>query len=192
MTLRIADVDIRRDLDLSRLERLSEEAAEIADEEGALDGNQHYQDLSAASWEDVRDALEREATLIELFAGADNAADLESRFYGNCDPDDDRASLWNLDVGVAAAVLALNALGAHTCSSCNGGAFDGVHAADMPCVRFFPGDASAEVLVRLAKAAGAGLIEDEGRAVLYGRTVLDLQRFAVAALEMQSGADPNP
>jgi hypothetical protein len=84
--------------------------------------------------------------------------------------------------------MALNALGAHTALSCNGGAFGGVHLRNRPSVRFYIQNLSVEVLLQLARDAHVGPAEEEGRVLLYGRSVLDLQRFAALALERYGAA----
>jgi hypothetical protein len=182
MKLRVASIKIRQALDFSSLEALSDEDADEADDDGYLDGNQHYQDLRASTWQDVRYALAREENLTRTFLDAEHPDLAERDFYAARNLDDEQESLWGLDVGVAAAVVALNVLGARTSLSCNGGAFGGEHFRDMPCVRFFPGSASQNYLLKLAGQARVGLVEENGRALLYGRTIRDLQRFAAAAL----------
>ena len=183
MKLRVASVEIRQALDLGSLEALSDEAADAADDDGYLDGNQHYQDLRASTWHDVRFALAHEADLIHAFLDSEYPDVAERDFYDTRDLDNEQESLWGLDVGVASAVVALNALGAHTALSCNGGAFGGEHFRDRPCIRFYIGTASLEHLLDLARQAQIGLVEEDARALLYGQTVLDLMRFASAALD---------
>lgn len=176
-------IEIRHDLNVSRLDLLSEEMRDAADESGELDGNSHYNDLSVASWNDVAHALVSEASLIhKLEASSDPAAE-ERAIYEARDGSEDRDVLWHLDVGVAAAVMALNALGAHTVLSCNGAEFGGTHFRDYPSIRFFPHEAEIDELLDLARNSGVGLVEEDGRALLYGRTVRDLQCFAALALE---------
>ena len=72
MKLRIASVEIRQALDLGSLEALSDEAADAAEEDGYLDGNQHYQDLRISTWQDVRYALESEARLIQILLASEH------------------------------------------------------------------------------------------------------------------------
>ncbi|MBS0298178.1 MAG: hypothetical protein JSR45_17905 [Proteobacteria bacterium] len=175
--------EIRQNLDLSLLEILSDEALDAADDVGELDGNQHYSDLSIATWDDVRFALEREASLIEEIARALDPAAAEQTALEARDDDDEREALWHLDIGVAAAVVALNALGAHTVLSCNGGAFGGSHLRDFPSIRFCPRRVRVEVLLELARDSDVGLDVEEHRALLYGRSIEDMQRFAALALE---------
>lgn len=193
--IHLPDLEIRRELEPGELDGLSEAAADAADEEGYLDGNQHYQDLRTASLDDVRFALERERNLIQVFAAAADPAAAELAFMDSRDPDDERLALWNLDVGIAAPVLALGVLGAHTVLSCNGGAFGSPHFRDIPCIRFYPATANLEVLLDLAARAGVGLVAEGRRGLLYARSILDLQLFATLALDNsrppQSDGTPN-
>jgi hypothetical protein len=170
---------IRQELDSSRLQPLSEEARDAADESGELDGNQHYLDLSAANWTDVAYALEAETKLI----GCDDPPAALQILQEKWDLEDEREVLWHLELGVAAPVLALNALGAHTALSCNGGAFGGQHLREVPSVRFYPQTAKIDDLLALARDSGAGLVEEDGRALLYAPDIQCMQRFAALALE---------
>ena len=174
---------IRQELDAARMSVLSEEALEAADEAGELDGNQQYLDLSCATWADVAYALEVEARLIQEIKRSDDPEAVLLLIEEMRDGDDEREALWYLELGVAAPVMALNALGAHTALSCNGGEFGGHHLRPCPSIRFYPREASVERLLSLARESGVGLMEEEGRAVLYAVQVEDLQRFAALALE---------
>ena len=169
---------IRQELDAARLDLLSDHALEAADEAGELDGNHHYIDLSTASWEDVAYALSEEGRLLTELENASDPAELEARLCEARELKDEREALWHLDVGVAAPVIALNALGAHTALSCNGGVFGGRHLRDFPSVRFYPRHAPLDGLLAAARASGVGLIEEEGRALVYASSVQDLQQFA--------------
>jgi len=176
-------VVIRHEFEPDRLERLSDAALEAADDAGELDGNQHYQDLTLASWDDVRFALEQEAALIRELEASEDPAATEQAIADRRDDLEEREALWHLDIGMASAVMALNALGAQTSLSCNGGAFGGPHPGPFPCIRFYPGDAALEHLLEMAKDSGAGLIEEKGRLLLYADDVRVLQKFAALGVE---------
>lgn len=179
----MTEFEIRQELDQTRLEHLSEQDREAADELGELDGNQHYIDLSLATWDDVAYALREEGRLMELLQDCDDPSATLAMMQEAAGAQEERDMLWYLELGVAAPVMALNALGAHTALSCNGAAFGGVHLRDRPSIRFYPGDAAIDQLLELARDSGAGLVDEDGRALLYAHTVLDLQRFATLALE---------
>jgi len=169
---------IRQDLDVTRLEVLSDEALDAADDAGELDGNHHYVDLSTSTWADVAYALTEEGRLIRELEHSADPTGQEAKLYEARDLEDEREALWHLDVGVAAPVMALNALGAHTALSCNGGVFGGAHLRDYPSVKFYMRHAPLDGLLEAARASKVGLIEEEGLALLYAGSVQDLQRFA--------------
>ena len=175
---------IIRILDPDALGVLSEEDADRGEEDG-LEGNQQYRDLRGMSWDQVERALKQEAEFFDRLAAApdlDVEAELidEEREAAYFSEDD----LWGLDVGVISATIALSALGGTPVSSCNAGGFGGFHVAAFPYVAFFlPRSEAAEVLA-IAEVADVGLdVVAGGIARLYGRTDLDLHRFAQAALK---------
>lgn len=178
------DVDVRRDADPSRLAGVDADELARAAEDGDLAGNAMYQDLAACDWDDVADTLSAERDFIERLQGAadlDEAAEaIEEERLEMAGADE----LWNLDVGVAAATIALSALGAIPVSSCNAGGFGGHHQAHYPYVAFYIGPESLNAVSSLAAQAGVGLLVDEGGiAQVYGDTDLALLRFAEAALK---------
>ncbi len=180
---RIYPVLIERRIDIDLLADLSEEEADAGEEDG-LQGNQQYRDIRGITWEQLAEALQREAELFQRFAAAvdlDAEAELydeerEEAFF----PEED---LWGLDIGVIGAALALSAMGATTVSSCNAGGFGGRHVASFPYVAFFlPRDLADEVLA-IAEEADVGLdLVTGGIARLYGGADYDLHRFGRAAL----------
>jgi len=181
---------IIRVLNPDTLEVLSEEDADLGEEDG-LEGNEQYRDLRGMTWAQVAAALLQEAGFFDRLAAAaadlDNEAELIDEEREEADfPDDD---LWGLDVGVISATLALSALGAIPVSSCNAGGFGGHHVAAFPHVAFFlPRSAASEVLA-IAEAADVGLdVVEGGIARLYGRTDFDLHRFAQFALNRHDAA----
>ncbi|HXZ18009.1 MAG TPA: hypothetical protein VEH77_18950, partial [Roseiarcus sp.] len=95
---------------------------------------------------------------------------------------EDEPALWGLDVGVAAATIALSAYGATPVSSCNAGAFGGQHQAKHPYVAFYLPKALAAEIMHCAEESNVGLLCDEdGVAQIYGREEMDLHRFAETA-----------
>jgi hypothetical protein len=174
---------IARNLDVAALAILSDEEADAGEDDG-LQGNQLYRDMRGIDWDQVADALQREASLFRRFAACadldEEAALYEEEREEAMMPEED---LWGLDVGVVGATLALSALGATTVSSCNAGSFGGRHVAQFPHVAFFlPRDAAAEVLA-IAEEADVGLdVVEGGIARIYGQAQGDLHRFAEVAL----------
>jgi len=183
-------VEIVRRLDPHDLAQPGEDELDRGEEDG-LGDNQQYQDLRGASWDDVADALDREAALFERFeAAADLDAEAERLDEERANavfPEDD---LWGLDVGVIGATMALSALGATPVSSCNAGGFGGHHVARFPYVAFFATPHQAQLILAIAEDAAVGLdVIDAGIARLFGRTDVDLHRFGRAALRRFRGAN---
>ncbi|HXQ11088.1 MAG TPA: hypothetical protein VN805_08870 [Caulobacteraceae bacterium] len=186
-------VAIAQALDVDRVAALSDVDANEAGESGYLAGNQMYQDLRGYSWGDVAAALEIERRFIARLQAADDldneARQIDDERLDCFEPSD---GLWELDVGVAAATIALSALGATPVGSCNAGGFGGHHQARHPYVAFYANAGAAELILALAQAADVGLRGDEsGLAQLYGAGDLDLVRFAETALKSQ-GSTPHP
>jgi hypothetical protein len=95
-------VVIEQVLDVDSLAELSDTAANEADENGYLAGNQMYQDLRGYGWPDVARALRLERRLIAKLQEAEDL-DAEAMLI-----DDERLDcfepsdgLWGLDLGVA-------------------------------------------------------------------------------------------
>src|ERR1700716_1490756 len=131
--IRVFDVEVQRVLDTQSLHVVSEAEAEAAEDEGFLGGNQYYQDLRGWTWSEVRAVLDAEARAIARIALSADPAAAEARFEDERDADEDPIeALFGLDVGVAAAVLALSALGAMPYISCNAGSFGGPHQGARP------------------------------------------------------------
>jgi len=172
---------IQQTLDIDGLAVLTAEEADIADEEGLLAGNQHYQDLQTCDLDDLRFALKLERGLVERFRNAKDPAAEEVAFDGEREADDERAALWHLDVGVASAVLALVLLGGHTVLSCNGGEFGRVHTFSTPQIRAYLAAASADQLLDLARRAGVGVGQEGGLIVLYAHSCNAFMEFAAYA-----------
>lgn len=93
-----------------------------------------------------------------------------------------------LDLGTAAATLALNAAGCPTISSCNG---SHGHRYDYPTVAFFAPEAKLTLLRQAAEAARVGLLtDDEGWVEVFSDVPDGLLRFA-AEMRTRSSAFRN-
>ena len=186
-------VAIEQVLDVASLAKLSDAAADEADESGDLAGNRMYQDLRGYGWSDVARALVLEHRLI---AKLQEAEDLEAEAMRI---DDERLDcfepsdgLWGLDLGVASATIALSAFGAIPVASCNAGGFGGTHQSAYPYVAFFIEGADPETIVSTARAAGVGVRSDtDGVAQIFGASDLSLLRFAEAALKLNDHDTPS-
>jgi len=177
-------VPVRREVDPGKLATIDRGTLEAADDSGLLAGNTMFQDLSGCSWAEAAAVVTAEAGLItRLTTAADLDAEAEVVEEERYDAFEDSDALWNLDVGVIGAVIALSALGCAPISSCNAGAFGGQHQAQHPYVAFFLLVAALPEVLSLAEASGVGLILDpEGRAQLYSDRDLGLARFAELAV----------
>jgi hypothetical protein len=157
----IYPVAIEQTLDVASLAKLSDTAAEEADESGDLAGNQMYQDLRGYGWPDVARALALEHRLIATLQVAEDleaeAMRIDDERLDYFEPSD---GLWGLDLGVASAPIALSAFGAIPVSSCNAGGFGGTHQGGYPYVAFFIGGVDPEAIISTARAAGVGLRSD--------------------------------
>ena len=176
-------VEIRRELKTGDLAKASMEELEQAEEDGSLAGNRSYRDLRGFSWEEVRAALDAEIAMINRLKAAEDLEAEASAFEDlQATSFEDEPALWALDVGVAAATIALSAYGATPVSSCNAGAFGGQHQAKYPYVAFFlPSELAPEIML-CAEASDVGLVSDENGIVrIYGRGDMDLVRFAETA-----------
>jgi hypothetical protein len=176
-------VDLVRHFEASAL--VTPTASELRrGEADGLAGNQQYSDLQGMGWEEVADAVGREAVLFDRFEGAADIENEAERFdEERLEALDDAEALWGLDLGVAGATLALSALGAIPVSSCNAGGFGGHHTARFPHVAFYIGRASPAAILAIADAADVGLdVVDPGLGRLFGRADFDLHRFAEIAL----------
>jgi hypothetical protein len=182
-------VEVVRDLDPNALHELGEDHAKDAADSGYLAGNSMYSDLRGFGWTDVELAISFEQKVVDRLSQADDLeaaiADWDEERFLATEPAGD---LWGLDVGVAAATIALSAQGAAPVGSCNAGGFGGLHQASYPYVAFFAPRRVAGEIMALAEIAQVGLVSGaEGLAVLFGKTDLDLMKFARLSLQQASG-----
>ena len=146
-------------------------------------------DLRGFPWEEVRAALDAEIAVINRLKAAEDLEAEVSAFEDlQATSFEDEPALWGLDVGVAAATIAISAYGATPVSSCNAGAFGGQHQARYPYVAFFlPKELAPEIML-CAKASDVGLLCDENCSCLLidGRGEMDSVRFAETAWKRSS------
>jgi hypothetical protein len=183
-------IEIRREMKIADLAHASMEELEQAEEDGWLAGNRSYRDLRGIPWEEVRAALDAELAVINRLKAAEDLEAEVSAFEDlQATSFEDEPALWGLDVGVAAATIAISAYGATPVSSCNAGAFGGQHQARYPYVAFFlPKELAPEIML-CAEASDVGLLCDEnGIAQIYGQGEMDLVRFAETAWKRNSSA----
>lgn len=176
-------------LDLTGLAVLSVAEIEAAEDEGFLAGNQEYLDLSFLSVTDLADCISREDQLLGQFRGAPDSGAAERAFLANREVQDDVEALWHLDVGVAAATVALIASGAHPFLSCNGGVLGAHHSRPHPLVRFYLQNLAPRHLGDWLAGSGLSLSNEEGILVLHAERLEPFSVFARLALETLSEND---
>ena len=140
-----------------------------------------YRDLRGVNWGDASDSLEMEREILARVAG-----DLSVAEEAMCD--EELFRLGGLDLGVAAAVVALSAANCAPIASCNGGA--GHHEA-YPCIAFYCRENRLPDLLKAAELAGCGLESSgDGSVVLYANSVVPLLLFAEMLIEMRDQLKP--
>lgn len=185
-------VEIRRDMDEAKLAQISDDELEDAESEGSIAGNNAYQDLRGFSWRDIDATLSLECSIIERLKAA---PDLESAVRdfeeARTRSIDDHDALYNLDVGVAAGVVALSAIGAVPISSCNAGAFGGHHTATYPYIAFLIDGERMQDVIHCAEVANVGLKTDaSGIPQIFSNGDECFIRFAEAALALHHKQAP--
>lgn len=180
MKTRLFGIKIRQEVDPERLAEVPNEEFDRADEDGEIAGNQMYQDLRFMTWDDVADTIRIEKGIFNRLAGAaDIRSELRAIDEERFQEDDQLLALWGLDVGVAAATIALSAFGAAPVGSCNGGAFGDFHQDKHPYVAFYLPRERAASLQTLAAGAQVGLVcADDGIVRIFSRRIEDMMKFA--------------
>lgn len=173
------DVELRWDIQPERLSWPSHQ--ELEDPEATLGGNHHYQDLRGATWDEVSAMAKLEGRLMARIESAPCPSDESVAVLDELETatEGDEYPLLGLDLGVAAAVLAISAAGQIPVLSCNGGAFGGAHRGEHPYVAFHAQPEAIAQIMACARAVGAGLSDRDGLAVVYGRTIGVLRTFAL-------------
>lgn len=161
---------------------------------GFADGNWEYDaSYAQSSWDDAVEAAEVEAGLI---ATADARSATPAQFDELIDDeleDWQISALGGLDVGVAAAVYALNAAGCVTTTSCRG--HPGKYASagrDFPRVRFLTDAARAELVRAAAGASGCAFGVEPPIAEVFARTVTEMMAFVNHMLAARPSFDALP
>ena len=152
--------------------------SDLASDESFVRG---YIDLRGLTWEDACETLRLERDTLVREAGDISAVE-ESL------SDEEYCAIHGLDIGVAAAVVALSAANCAPFSSCNGGV--GHHEAH-PCIGFYCRKGRVRTLLKAAEIAGCGLANGEyGFLVLYAQSVAPLLLFAEKLIGMKDQLKP--
>jgi len=180
------DVPIDQALVVDQVAELSQAEADEADESGFLAGNQMYQDLRGCGWDELARTIVVERDFIIRLQQAEDleaeAAQIDDERLDCFEPSE---GLWELDIGVASATIALSALGAIPVGSCNAGGFGGQHQASHPYVAFYLDAADPELITSIARQVNVGLNNGaEGLVQIFAAGDLDLLSFAEKALNL--------
>lgn len=141
---------------------------EDAGDDSGLGCNRDYRDLRGKTWVDVRRVLECERRLID---------ELKARGWAS-DENGDGPEVEGLELGVAAAVTALSALGCIPFTSCNGGAFGGDHEANRLVVGFYARPEHCPVLEEVCLAVQTKLHCQHGALWMEAGVAEDMLRWA--------------
>lgn len=175
------EVEITRNVTATQLFWPERDAAE---DDRNLGCNREYYDLRDCSWSEAREVYIAEEILI---ARIENAADPDEEYEiieeeGAEEPDD----IFGLDIGVASTVVALSAAGCIPFSSCNAGAFGGLHHEWHPVVAFYARPNMVDLLLECAQEAGTGLESNEtGELIIYADDIRLMRAFAAALMSRQ-------
>jgi hypothetical protein len=156
-----------------------------------FDGNRLYDPgILDADWDDVRDAIEIEKDLISAADAGSTTADEFDAILDEDLEDWQAMALRGLDVGVAAAVLALSAAGCATSSSCRGHHAQHPSPFVVPEVVFWTNPERAGVIREVAAKVGCAFgVGDEGRASVWAPSVVEMAEFAGALLAERATLD---
>lgn len=164
-----------------------------ASADSGLGCNRLYIDLRRLTWTEAKRVLALERQLIRKVESHANPIELEEFVAEELSAIGD--SLYGLDVGVAAAVVALSAARCIPFNSCNGGAFGGHHQEVYPLVAFYTRNRSVDLIISAAEEANIGLYGQQFL-VAYADDVRKLMDFSERLIK-RSGSfrllrDPRP
>jgi hypothetical protein len=145
--------------------------------------NHCYEDLRGLSWQEARETLEAELSLMLRINDSEDAVatmdEIADEFY-----EDPGLNPYGLDVGVAATVVALSALGCIPLSSCNGGCYGDFHHESYPLVVFCSKPKHVPDLIKAAKKAEVDLENDaDGMLIVHTDDIVRLSEFARALID---------
>ena len=151
-------------------------AAEVRDD-ASLAGNHHYADLRGLTWDDYALLQGAERELLGRIEEGASEDQLLAELEEEAEQGEEHRLLW-LDIGMAAPVAALSAIGCVPAYSCNGGVLGGHHRGDHPIVGFYARAWQAPTLLEAAEATQIGLRPwRDGIVLAYSDGIEPLQRF---------------
>jgi hypothetical protein len=147
---------------------------------GYLDGNREYESgFMQASWQEAAEALEIEQDRLARASFASEREEFEDLLDGELE-DWEAMATGGLDVGIAAAVLALNAAGCLTSSSCRGHYWQEGDAV-RPWISVYSDPARRALIAQCAAQTGCGFAIDElGAALIFAPSIAEMIAFATA------------
>lgn len=156
-----------------------------------LDGNREYiSDLRLSTWEDATEALAVERERVRVASSADDPDEFDGLLDGDLE-DWELIAVRGLDVGVAAAVMALSAAGCLTSTSCRG--HPELHrsgsGSEYPVIRFYADSARGTMVAAAAAAAGCGFAVDEGVGSIWAPSIAQTLGLAGGLLAMRPEFD---
>lgn len=164
--------------------------------DGFLGENREFDgSLVRASLPQAEEALVLEEELLLEAASSDSHDEFEDIMSGY-EGDTDLEPLRRLDAGVAGLVLALNAAGAVTATSCRGHGPNAQPGREYPHVALYCSAPLAETLGALAKgtrcgfSAGRRADEDGALALIWAQSVADTLALGRALVQLLEGAPP--
>jgi hypothetical protein len=176
------DVDITREIVLNEL---GWPAPGDASDESGLGCNREYADLRRLGWKVAKNVHAAEGELIERLERAEDPAAEYDKI--NDEAGEDGSDLLGLDIGVAAVVASLSAVGCVPFTSCNGGAYGHHHHEAYPLVAFFAKPWMADLLLGAAADSGIGLANQTGGCVVaYADDIRRLRAFAEIMISRSS------
>lgn len=148
--------------------------------------NHSYEDLRGLSWQEARETLETERSLMLRINDSEDAVatmdEIADEFY-----EDPGLDPYGLDVGVASTVVALSALGCVPLSSCNGGCYGDFHHESYPLVVFCAKPIHVPDLIKAATTADVDLKNDaDGMLIVHTDDIVRLSEFARALIDDHS------
>lgn len=137
-----------------------------------LDGNREYEPgFMEASWDDASEALAVELGRLAVASATSRDGDFEDALEGELE-DWEAMAVAGLDVGVAAAVMALNAAGCLTSTSCRGHPGMAGGGRNIPRIRFFAEPTRGSLVVESAVASGCGFeVDADGVGLIYAPSI---------------------
>lgn len=161
-------------------------------------GHHEYECLGVPTWEEAAGCLDSEEFVLGQAAESNVPDGIEAVLNDLSDSGDgvayaelNQSLHWN-DAGVAGLSIALSAARAVTFYSCSASLERGRHHARYPMVGVVPDADRAELIAELARSAGCGIGQYEGRWYLYAKSVTDMHGLARLILEQRMAFDAMP